>query len=370
MTLEVLNSRNVKSMSQSTQDFIQSVGFPLESYFSGRVVLGPVNKSSVTKFAILNTLITKHSLPIPPSQFTEMIVDRTTGKSKQDFREIIDGKPGGGKSYSALFGCARYAIEAADRHGQDPKDYFSLGNCALLQDTAGVTYLMDELDKEQAVLIDDAGVSAGNKDFLTQSNKNLGAIMQTCRTKRWYVMFTAPMNKHLDLQIRELTYCRGNIYKSCHEADFNIIQQKGVNIQYRGSKYKEYNPHFIFDDIKTELYAYFNPELLEPYKHIIRDYDKKRDEAADSLIHERATQEKEKKNPVDKRERKFQDLLNDHMETVYKMTHDVGGNWLKRRVLGKTVQEGTYSVGSIMSETGLNDRQVNKVIAHLKSHGR
>jgi hypothetical protein len=155
-----------------------------------------------------------------------MIVDRCTGKSKQDFREIIDGPPGAGKSYSGLYGCERYAIEAADRFGQSPKDFFTIDNCALLQDTVGVTQLMDELDKFQAVFIDDAGVSAGHKDALSTSNKNLDAIMATCRTKRWYVMFTAPMNKHLDLTIRELVYCKGSIFKSCHEAGFNILKRK------------------------------------------------------------------------------------------------------------------------------------------------
>ena len=109
-------------MPQTQRDLIQSVGFPLQSYFTGKVILGPVNKSSITKFANMNTLITKYELPFPPSQFIEMVVDRTTGNSRQDFREIIDGKPGAGKSYSAIYGCARYAIEAADRHGQNPKD--------------------------------------------------------------------------------------------------------------------------------------------------------------------------------------------------------------------------------------------------------
>ena len=345
---------------------IQKYNVPMEYYTKGVAVLGPMNKSSIARFANVNTTIYFHDLPLPPSMFTEMIVDRCTGTSKQDFREIIDGKPGAGKSYSAIWGCARYAIEAADRHGQDPKDYFSLENCALLQDTEGVTRLMDELDKYQAVLIDDAGVSAGNKDFLTQSNKNLGAIMQTCRTKRWYVMFTAPMNKHLDLQIRELTYCRGSIYKSCHEADFNIVQHKSVIVKLKNGRYIERNPHYVFDDVKIDLYAYFNPELLEPYKNIIKKYDEARDKAADSLIHERATQEKEKKNPTDKKGMAFNAMIEKYETKVYDMTHKQDGTWLSPRTLGKTTQPDTYSIGSIMSETGLNDRQVKKVIAFIK----
>jgi hypothetical protein len=358
-------------MDSELRERIIASGVPIELYDLGYTVLGPLNKSSIEKFANINTSITENKFPLFPSIFTEMVVDICTGKSKQDFREIIDGKPGSGKSYSGIYGCCRYAIEAADRHGQDPEDYFTLANAALLQDTAGVSELMDSLDKYQAVLIDDAGVSAGHKDFATQSNKNLDAIMATCRTKRWYVVFTAPMNKHLDLTIRELMYCRGKIYKPCHAANFNIVQQQQIAYKKARHGWDEINPHYVYgDNVRVELYAYFNPELLDPYPNIISEYDKKRDVAADSLIHDKATAEKERKNPIDKREAKFQKVLLDNMDIVSKMTHDANGAWLKRKtVSNRGTDADTYSVNEIMSETGLNDRQVNKIIAHLKKMG-
>ena len=365
--VKVYNSRNTNTMSATESDKIISCGVPIELYDKGYVTLGPLNKSSITKFANINTAITQNNLPLFQSKFTEMVVDICTGKSKQDFREIIGGKPGGGKSYSALYGGCRYAIEAADRFGQDPKDYFSLENCALLQDTEGVAYLLDALDKNQYVLIDDAGVAAGHKDFATQSNKNLDKIMAVCRPKRWNVVFTAPMNKHLDLTIRELVYCKGKIYKSCHNAGFNIVQNQ--QITYRESKrgYDELNPHFVYDDdVRIELYAYFTPEILDPYKNIIEEYDIQRDVAVDSIIRDVVVSEKERKNPTDKREAKFQKVLTENMDAVYKLTHDSAGNWLPRKEPGVKITGDYYTVNKIMGETGLNDRQVNKIIAHLK----
>jgi hypothetical protein len=369
--VEAYTTRSVKTMSETEKDKIISCGVPIELYTDGMITLGPMNKNSITKFANICTAITQNELKLFPSLFTERIVDLTTNKhDKQDFREMVDGPPGSGKSTSAIYGCCRYAMDAADRFGQDPKDYFTLDNCALLQDTEGVTSLMDELDKEQAVLIDDAGVTAGNKDFLTQSNKNLAAIMATCRTKRWYIGFTAPLNKQMDLSIREVVYCRGNIYKPCHEAGFNILQQKRINMRYIKSRYVEMNPHYFFNDTKVNLYAYFTPDLLDPYKGILKDYEKIRDAAADSLIHDRATQEKERKNPTDKREKKFQDILEIWEPVVFKLTHDSTGRWLDRRELHGKKNPLAYSVGRIKSETGLNERQIDRIIAEIKKKGK
>jgi hypothetical protein len=356
-------------MDDETRQRIKDAGIPIECYTEGKITLGPINKSSVAKFAILNTDITKYNLPLPPSLYYEGIVDTCTGKSKQDFREIIDGKPGGGKSMSGIFGCGRYAYQAAEQNGQDPKDYFSLDNCALLQDTEGVTHLLDELDKFQAVLIDDAGVAAGNRDYGTASNKNLSAIMQTCRTKRWYVVFTAPMNKHLDLAIRELVYCKSAIFKSCHEAGFNILKHKHVNQVEINGRFREYKPNFMFDDVKISMYAAFSPDYLDAYKGIVDKYDVLRDKAADSLIHERAEREHDAKNKTTVREKKFAQELIKHKDKIFEMTHDAKGNWLHRREVGFSSSEGTYSMRGITSETGLSEHKVNLIIAHLKNQG-
>lgn len=360
------NTRTVKDMPEEMRQKIIDAKVPIELYEKGYFTLGGINKSSITRCAVLSTNITKNNLPLFPSLFSEMVVDRCLNKtSKLDFRETIDGVPGAGKSISALYAAGRYAIEAAAKEGQDPKDYFSLDNCALLQDTDGVTHLMSELDKYQAVVIDDAGVSAGNRDFLTKSNKNLDAIMAVCRPKRWYVIFTSPMNKQLDLQLRELTYCRGKIFKSCHEAGFNIIQQQRVLYKKIKRSYDEINPHYELNGHRVELYTYFTPELLDPFKGIVDAYEDARDKATDSLIHDKAKEERQRKNPVDKREQKFSDIWEKYKDTIYRLTHDEDGKWLDRKTV-ENRKGRTYSVGKIASETGLTDRTINKIIGKMK----
>jgi hypothetical protein len=118
--------------------------------------------------------------------------------------------------------------------------------------------------------------------------------------------------------------------------------------------------------MKTDLYAYFTPEILDPYQNIIEQYDKARDKAADSLIHDKATQEKERKNPVNVRERKFQDVLTEHMDTVFKFTHDSNGAWLNPGNNRGAAAMDAYSINQIRTETGLSDYTIRKVIAHLK----
>lgn len=364
------NTKTVNNIPEETRQKIIDAKVPIELYEKGYFTLGGINKSSITRCANISTNITKNNLPLFPSLFSEMVVDRCLNTtSKLDFRETIDGVPGAGKSISALYAAGRYAIEAAERDGQNPKDYFGLGNCALLQDTDGVTHLMSELDKYQAVVIDDAGVSAGNRDFLTKSNKNLDAIMAVCRPKRWYVIFTSPMNKQLDLQLRELTYCRGKIFKSCHEAGFNIVQQQRVLYKKIKRSYDEINPHYELNGHRVELYTYFTPELLDPFKGIVDAYEEARDKATDSLIHDKAKEERQRKNPVDKREEKSDKIWKEHSKKVYQLTHDANGNWLNRKTV-ENRKGNTYSVGAIASETGLNTRAIDKIIGRIKMEGK
>lgn len=180
----VYNSRTVKDMDPVIIAALQEHGIPHSVYVNSFMDLGPHNKSALNRFVAICRDIIKFDLPIPPSPFIEFVADRTSGKSKQDFTMIVDAKKGFGKSYSSAYVAGRYAMEMADRFKQNPKDYFSLENCALLEDTEGITKIMDEAEKQQAIIIDDAGTAIGSRDFAQQKNKNFNKILATCRTKR------------------------------------------------------------------------------------------------------------------------------------------------------------------------------------------
>jgi hypothetical protein len=310
-------------MDDETKKSILDAGVPLDIYTKGIVFLGPSNRSALRRQAEISSNIYKHKLPLPPSAFIELVVDRTTGKSKQDFRMTLDGDPGTGKSYTSTYLAGRYAMEAADRLGKDPTDFFTLENCALLEDTEKITTILDNASSQQAIVIDDAGVAADSRDFATTSSKNMGKIMQTCRTRRWFVIFNIPRLTHVDLRIRELVTAKANIYKSFHDGGFNLVKIHSSKITSRGYKKYEKNPRFILDGKKIDFFTSYSTDLLDPYKGMVKEYDEARDAAAERLIHMIAGEEHEANHPgPSKREIKEQEMMTKYFEKVKTMIEE------------------------------------------------
>jgi hypothetical protein len=343
----IYNTRTIKNMLPEDAVKIQAAGVPLETYLNNYVDLGPNNKSAIIRFSYICKAIYEHGLPLPPSPFVDFIADRTTGKSKQDFTMIVDAKKGWGKSYSSAYIAGRYAMELADRFKQDPKDYFSLSNTALLEDTEGITKILDEADKQQAIIIDDAGTAIGSRDFAQTKNKNFNKILSTCRTKRWFVILNVPISSHLDLQVRELVDANAHIYKPYHEAGFNILKINSSESTYRMGKKKVYEKRFSFFDRKFDFWCSYSPDILDPFKGFIEKYDKQRDEAATRIISEITSQEKDRKNPVSNRDKKKKENVEKFGQKIKDM-----------------VEEGK-SFRAICRKTGLTDYMANVVLSEM-----
>jgi hypothetical protein len=346
----VYNSRNVASMTATEREQIDYHHL-LPLYFDRYADLGPSNGSSLSRMVVVAKAILKYELPLPPSALAEFIVSQTTGKSRQDYRLTIDAKPGWGKSTSAFYNAARYAIEAADRFGQDPKDYFSMDTCALLQDTEKVVQLLDEVDPSSAVVIDDAGIASGSREFATLSNRNLNKIYQTCRTKRWFTQFTVPVITHIDLQIRELVNAKGRVYAKFHEDGFNILKINESEISTTGRKNVEYKHRLAPQGKKIDFWVAYSTDLFKEYKGFMDTYIKAREEAACTLISETAVSEKERKSGVTKREKKYQELLKKHGDKVLSMKQD--GD----------------SYSAIRAKTGLTQYYIDKMVVD-KTEGK
>lgn len=348
----VYNMRTVKTMESAIIEAIEAAGVPLSVYTSGYVDLGPSNKSALKRFANICSAISKNELPIPPSPLIEFIVKRTTGKSKQDFTMIVDAKKGLGKSWSSIYIAGLYALEVADYFGQEAKDFFSLDNCALLEDTEGITKILDEADKQQAIIIDDAGTAIGSRDFAQQKNKNFNKILATCRTKRWFVILNVPISSHIDVQVRELIDANVHIYKPFHEDHFNILKINSSESIYRFGKKKVFEKRFSFFNRKFDFWCAYSPDILDPFKGFTDKYDKQRDEAANRIISSITVQEKERGNPMTKREKTFQEKLEKYGKTVLDMKKE-----------GKSCRK-------ITEETGLTDSIINRIHAEMKKRGK
>jgi len=311
-----------------------------EIYESGLIDLGPMNQSAIKKLANLAQTIINNNEEYPPSPFLKMVAELITGSDKQDFSIIISGDKGMGKSYVAIYIAPRLADEVAKILGGTRDDYFSLNNCALLEDTDGVNKILKISKKHQIIIVDDAGVAVGSRDFATTHNKNFNKLLATCRTMRWCVILTVPMRSHLDKQVRELVSATARIYKSFHKGGFNILKMGKIKIL-QDYKDKAIYPRFIFNKKKVDFWVAFRPDL-----ELAEEYDRRRDMASQRLIAESVTGEEiEKLSP---QKRKWLQVVHDHLEEV------------------KVMQKKGMAKSKIMIECDLTERQVNRLYAQIR----
>jgi uncharacterized protein YerC len=319
-SFEVYNYRNVSRMPSAMRTRLESHDL-LELYFDGYADLGPRNPSSLARHWRISKLILDNELPLPPSGFIDYVCNLTSGKSKQDFRMTMDGKPGMGKSTSCMYNAARYAIEMADRFNKDCHDYFNMDYCVMLQDTGGVTDLLAKAPKFAAVIIDDAGVAVGSREFSTLSNRNLTKIYQTCRTKRWFTQINVPVVTQIDKQIRELVSAKSRVHRSYHNDGFNIIKINTIEIS-TVNKTAEYKHRIFVRGKQVDYWTTYSPDILPGYAHYMEHYDKLREDAADDLISTTNASEQDRKKGVSKRDKKYQEELTAHGQTVLQMINE------------------------------------------------
>jgi hypothetical protein len=283
----------------------------------GLVDLGPMNGSAVGRLATyaekVAKLIAKDSeFQLPRSQFARFVAERITGEDKQDMSMIISGRKGFGKSRSSLYIAYRVAKEIALVLGGNWQDYFSLKtNCALLEDTDGINKLAKTVGKHQVILIDDAGVAVGSRDFATTKNKNFNTLLTICRTRRWFIIFNVPVRTHVDKQIRELVDCVARVYKPYHKKGFNILKVHSVEISETNFN-KPYSHRYSFNNKKVDMWVAFNPP-----QDMVDAYEEGRDSATDRIIMASITGDEGE--PLPKREVKFQKLLTEVFDTIKQM---------------------------------------------------
>ena len=301
---------------------------------SGILDLGCSNRSSLARLAIWAQDLIDNKKPIPRSPFCQRAAERVTSSDKQDLTIFISSRKGMGKSYTALYLASRIAEEISLIIGGKPSDYFTIDNCALLMDSAKITNLLSTKGKHQVLIIDDAGVGANNREFLSRGNINFNKIMMTCRTKRWVVIFTSVLKSHVDLNIREMSDILITIYKSFHDGGFNVCKAKNSSVvEMSNNKNLTMAKRLMFDkDKKIDFWVAFSPN-----KEIVEEYDRQRDIAADQILQESNDQLNEKQ--AGKTETKQQELFTKYYEKVkniYESEPGIKGKEVLRRCPGLT----------------------------------
>jgi len=129
---------------------------------------------------------------LPEDFYTKIFISilKNKLKSNQHFVLLIVGRPGSGKSYTAL----RIA-ELIDEN-------FTLNNVAYTP--AEFIKLVRELSEGSVVIFDEAGVGVYSRDWQNKINRAFAKLVQILRYKRLGIIFTTPHAMFLDKAVRVL----------------------------------------------------------------------------------------------------------------------------------------------------------------------
>lgn len=323
---------------------------PMEIYTNGYTPLGAANTSALKRMANIASAILRYNLPIPPSSFIEWLARRIGGKSKQDFSFMMDGDKGTGKSYSSAYFGGRFGMTMGEIWGGEPDDYFAIGNCCLLEDTKEIVNLLLQAKRQQYIIIDDAGIAVGSRDFAEQKNKNFNKIHATCRTKRWCLGLNVPVGTHLDLQIREVVNAKMNAYKSFHEDGFNIIKINSSSTKVRLNKKFPQEKRYSFHGKKYDFWVAYSPDILPVYKGFTKEYDRQRDESTDRVIRQVVALEEAAEQVNTERNKQWEKLKKTYIPKIKKLI----------------AEEGKPVVTHIMQKTGLTQYRTYQLISAIE----
>ena len=245
---------------------------------TGLIHLGPNNGSAINRLAIYAHTLLKTNDPIPDGPFAAWAAGRVCGIDKQDLVMFLAGRRGSGKSYSSLWIAIRIAMAIARLKGGKWQDYFNLEtNIATLENTQRVMTILNDVGPNNVVIIDDASLAINNRNWASQQNKNFNAILTICRDRRWCLIFTAPLKKMADNQVRDMVDITATVYKPYHadingRGGFNILKIVSGDISTSG---KEYSKKMHFEKKKIDFWVTFRPDL-----EIVAEYDKLRAEGS------------------------------------------------------------------------------------------
>ncbi|GAG75231.1 unnamed protein product, partial [marine sediment metagenome] len=178
-------------------------------------------------------------------------------KKNKNFLGFFSGPTGIGKSYNALSAC-----EQIDPTFTPKRIVTSIRELLNLINT-------EKLSSGCAILWDEFGVGAGNRQWQSVDNKTINFLLQTFRHRCFILFFTAPYFDFIDSQSQKLFHaefmCKGINYKE------EKGQVKPFLLQYNSHKRKMYRKFLRYRSergigkLKTWNIKKPSPELCKEY---------------------------------------------------------------------------------------------------------
>jgi ABC-type dipeptide/oligopeptide/nickel transport system ATPase component len=189
-------------------------------------------------------------------------------RKNQSMLLAITGPPGSGKSYSACKIC-----QDVDPTFDVSRIVFSMAEFMRLLNSGA-------LKKGSAVLIDEGGIFAPNREWFSTSNKVFNYVAQSFRRENLLVVFATPSLKFIDIQTQRLFNAYAETISINHQENhvvvkfFEMVQNPRI-----GKIYFRY-PVIMRDGQLVTIDQYL---IGKPSEELIEPYEQKKKAFVDSL---------------------------------------------------------------------------------------
>ena len=143
------------------------------------------------------------------ASLAEMFSKRVCSAHEKNVIFVLFGEPGSGKSVSLLQLALHCSIWISHLRGGTPSQYFSMKNCAVIDDTIMET-VVNNIKPYQIVILDDAGAQGFSaRNAMSSGNKSISSALQVIRPFHNIIFISAPTSQMVDVQAKRLAMWYG-----------------------------------------------------------------------------------------------------------------------------------------------------------------
>ena len=228
------------------------------------------------------------------------IAERITSKHNQDWRVIVVGAFGKGKSTFCLYLGYRVAEEVAKIKGGKWQDYFNRENIGIA-DEEDILRVIQNLKKWNCYLLDDVGWAWGARNFMKKLNQFLNNVFQLMRTENTFMMISIASAFLVDKVPRNLVNML--VEMDLPLFDDGIVLAKVFKVKHRPRYGDTHTLYPVYGNTKVVRYIGRLPpaELMEQYVQERQEVERKlRGKSISSFLNEGEKQNGEGAESPDK----------------------------------------------------------------------
>ena len=292
-----------------------------------------------------------------------------TGEQELDALLAVYGEKGTGKSEGCMYVAERLDAKFARKFKHPVGTHFTIDNVRSVDKEGTLEmFTSDQLTKKtnQIFVIDDASIASNARDFHSEENKRLNAIMTVARIYRHCVILNTIEPEFIDKVLRGFANITCvtmgpdmNPHSPLYHTNKLKVYMMSKNTAPAKKNRQTYNKYFEFSDRKKRPCRVMFMRTRRPSPDLLKAYGDLRKRKTDKLISEMFADETPHPDaPVTKAPRisKWDQMLNDN-------TVAFGS------ILQKNIDDngGKLKLAKAMSETGLSRQQIYRIVGKMNA---